>query len=393
MSRPVSDSRFHPDVTFTITDRITCVFLTPLATELKRRGHTVGLITNLHGEPPPPGMAPSLDWHADLAMRRNPSPIHDAADLVHMTRLLRRNRPQVLHASTPKAGLLGTIAGRIARVPRIVLQVRGLRSEGASGINGWLQRQLESLSMQLAHDVVFNSHSMLDAARATGLRVPRRAVVLGRGSSIGVDCERFHPGRTDDPRPTIGFVGRLHTDKGAADLIPLLDALLSDHPDLRLIVVGDMDPTDPASPAIREALANRQEVELRGWVDDPAPVYREMDLLVFPSRREGLPNAPLEAQASGVPVVGYAATGTVDAVEDGVGGLLVPVGDLDALAAAIRALLDDPEGRHAMGTAAQQGAETHFAECAVLDRQICHLVAAPTPRSTLTSAPTTTPTT
>lgn len=356
----------HPDVTFTVTDRITCVFLDPLAAELARRGHTVGLITNLHGDPPPADMAPSLSWHADLAMRRNPSPLHDAADLVRMTRLLRRNRPQVLHASTPKAGLLGTLAGRVARVPRVVLQVRGLRSEGATGLSGWVQRTLEGLSMHLAHDVLFNSHSLLDTARASGVRVPRRAAVLGRGSSIGVDCERFHPGRVGDPRPTIGFVGRLHTDKGAGDLIPLLDALLPNHPDLRLLVVGDVDPTDPASTSIAAALAARPEVDLRGWVDDAAPVYREMDLLVFPSHREGLPNAPLEAQASGVPVVGYAATGTVDAVEDGVGGVLVPVGATDALAEAVEQLLVDDNRRRRIAENGRHFIEQTYAASKVI---------------------------
>lgn len=364
-----------PEIIFTVTDRITCVFLAPLAEGLARRGRTVGLITNLHGEPPPESIAGSLTWHVDLALRRNPSPLHDAADLVRMTRLLRRIRPRVLHASTPKAGLLGTLAGRIARVPRIVLQVRGLRSEGATGANAWVQRTLESLSMHLAHEVIINSHSMLDAARAAGIRVPRRAVVLGRGSSVGVDTERFHPGRTGDPRPTVGFVGRLHTDKGAADLLPLLDRLLPHHPDLRLLVVGDVDPTDPASPAIRDALAARPEVELRGWVDDPAPVYREMDLLVFPSRREGLPNAPLEAQASGVPVVGYAATGTVDAVADGVGGVLVPIGDSNALHRAVDEYLRPTPHDNGAPTRARTFAIRHFSQSVVVAQMTDFLAA------------------
>lgn len=379
------------DIVFTVTDRMSTMFLAPIAAELQRRGVRIGLITNLHGQPPPAAIAASLSWHADLPMRRAPSPVHDVIDVVRMARLLRRARPTVVHASTPKAGLLGVLAGRAVRVPQVVFQVRGLRSEGATGWSGRIQRVTEQLSLALAHTVILNSASMGRTAVASGLRVPTTARVIGRGSSIGVDCNRFADIRSnkmtgpntdadtdDDDTPdstdttdttdtvTLGFVGRIHTDKGVADLIALWDELSPGYPHLRMVVVGGADPTDPGSLSLEAALAARPGIELAGEVDNVVPWLARMDVLVFPSYREGLPNAPLEAQASGIPVVGYAATGTVDAVEHDTGGVLVPVGDRQALTDAVERLVNDPALRQQLGAAGQAFVRSNFDQAVVV---------------------------
>ena len=97
-----------------------------------------------------------------------------------------------------------------------------------------------------------------------------------------------------------------------------------------------------------------------GFVPDAAPYYRLMDVLAFPSLREGFPNAPLEAAASGVPVVGFAVTGTVDAVVDGVTGRLVPAGDWRALGEAVADYLADPERARADGRRGRARVEERF---------------------------------
>ncbi|MFM7870166.1 MAG: glycosyltransferase, partial [Actinomycetota bacterium] len=89
-------------------------------------------------------------------------------------------------------------------------------------------------------------------------------------------------------------------------------------------------------------------------------VYPAFDLLVFPSSREGLPNVPLEAQLCGVPIVGYAATGTVDAVRHGETGVLVPVGDRRGLADAVAGLLIDTERRSRLAEAGRTWVRTTF---------------------------------
>jgi glycosyltransferase involved in cell wall biosynthesis len=103
------------------------------------------------------------------------------------------------------------------------------------------------------------------------------------------------------------------------------------------------------------------------WVADTRDVYRAADLVAFPSYREGLPNVPLEAQASGVPVVGYAATGTVDAVVEGRTGVLVPTGDTEALGRALQNLADDPEHRRVLGSEARRLVVERFDRRRVLE--------------------------
>jgi glycosyltransferase involved in cell wall biosynthesis len=129
-----------------------------------------------------------------------------------------------------------------------------------------------------------------------------------------------------------------------------------------LLLVGQYEEGDAVGDATRAAIADHPRIVTVPWVDDTAAVYRAMDVLAFPSHREGLPNVPLEAQLCGVPVVAYAATGTVDAVADGVGGVLVERSDRDAFAQALRALLDDPARRDAMGAAGTAWVTQRFAQ-------------------------------
>jgi glycosyltransferase involved in cell wall biosynthesis len=350
------------DVVFVITDVQSTIFLDPIVAELHRRDVTCGLVTNLRGEQPAGDLPHTLTWVVSLPLCRPPSPPHDLWHLTQLTRLIRQARPQVVHASTPKAGLLGTLAGRLARVPCCVYQVRGLRADGARGASRALQLALERLALRAAHQVVFNSPSLRQRMAELGLNPGERGQVVGRGSSIGVDCERFTPDgrpRPGDP-PTVGFIGRLHRDKGLDDLLAAHARLRATLPTVRLVVAGDADPTDPSSTELAARLAATPGVELLGHLADVRTALHRIDVLAFPSAREGLPNGPLEAQACGVPVVGYAATGAVDAVEPGTGGLLVPVGDVDALAAALRQVLTDAGLARRLGAGGRRFVEEHF---------------------------------
>lgn len=334
------------DVLFVITDRQSTIFLAPITTELARRGLRIGLVCNLGTEPPVESMG--LHWWRSVPMRRAPSPIADVVHLVSLCWSMLRTRPKLVHASTPKAGLLGVVAGRLTARRRVVFQMRGLRSEGGRGVLTRLVGALESLTINLAHVVVYNSGSLRYAAQRSEVRVDRD-LVIGRGSSIGVDVERFHPcpeGSAMHP-PTIGFVGRLHPDKGIDDLLEVYRRARASVPDTRLLIVGSQDRSEPRSHELLERCQLQHGVELVGERSDPSPLYREMSVLVFPTLREGMPNVPLEAQASGVPVVGYAVTGMVDAVRDG--GVLVPVGDIDALTAATIGILSDTSRRRQLG--------------------------------------------
>lgn len=305
-----------------------------------------------------------------VRMEREMNPLKDWLSLVRLYRALREIRPEIVTASTPKASLLGMVAAGIAGVPFRVYQQWGMRLETTSG---WKRRVLlatEWITSRVAHQVVCNSFSLRDAFLRLGLAPASKVTVLGAGSGNGVDTERFYPPSSTDTETrylrqalgfdtddvVIGFVGRLTRDKGICDLLVAFDEIARAVTGARLLLVGDFETGDPLPAEIIERIARDDRIVATGFVNDTAPYYRTMNLLAFPSYREGFPHAPLEAAASALPVVGYRATGTVDAVVDGETGILVEVGDSMALAQALGGLLEDPALAQEMAAAARKRA-------------------------------------
>ncbi len=307
-----------------------------------------------------------------VPMRREIHLLRDLGSLLRLCRLLRSARPDLVSAGTPKAGLLGMLAARLSGVPVRIYLLRGLRLETAGGWRRRLLRLTERLAAGCATRVVCVGPSLRHLYVGAGLAPAHKVVLLGRGSSNGVDLDRFRPAAPDEAAqlrrelglpaaaPVIGFVGRFTRDKGIADLALAFDAVRVRSPDARLLLVGHFESGDPLPAGIRERLGGGRGIVVHPFAADSAPLYRAMDLLALPSYREGLPNAPLEAAACELPVAAYAATGTVDAVEDGVTGTLVPVGDWQALAAALGRYLEDPELRRRHGEAGRRRMSREF---------------------------------
>lgn len=311
----------------------------------------------------------------ELEMARNPSPVRDLAALFKWIRLMRQIAPDVVLAGTPKAGLLSLTAAWLTRVPNRLYILRGLRLETARGLLWTVLWVSEKFTMHISHKVIAVSPSLAKVTLKLGLTSPEKITVLGNGSSNGVDTSKFalltqkhssisvperrFGGETNNPIPTIGFVGRINADKGFGVLINALRILKSRGMRFNLLIVGQADGS--GAKALIKALSFLQgKVFITGWVEDPAEYYLSIDILCLPSLREGFPNVVLEASAAGIPSVVSDATGVIDSVIDQVTGIITLAGDPASLANGIERLMIDPEMRKQMGEAARNRVTEEF---------------------------------
>ncbi|MFF3937849.1 glycosyltransferase [Streptomyces phaeofaciens] len=264
-----------------------------------------------------------------------------------LARVVDEVRPALVHAHSAKAGLAGRLAVR-GRIPT-VFQPHAWSFEAVGGAVAALALNWERFGARWAARLVCVS----EAERATG----ERAGIAGRWHVVpnGVDPERFRPGPAgparaallpdlDPAAPLVVCVGRLCRQKGQDVLLRAWADVVRQAPGARLVLVGD----GPDRAALR-SLAPRSVV-FAGTAADPAPWYRAADLVVLPSRWEGMALAPLEALACGRAVVLTEVDGARESLPaDLVPHCLVPADDPKALAGAVTALLADPSLRASLG--------------------------------------------
>ncbi|WP_190186459.1 glycosyltransferase [Streptomyces cirratus] len=300
-------------------------------------------------------------WHAG----RSPGPALPA-EVLGALRLVRRVRPDLLHAHSAKAGLAGRLAVR-GSVPT-VFQPHAWSFDAVGGATAALALRWERFGARWADRVLCVSESERRAGEAEG--------VTARWSVIrnGVDLSHFRPGRDDrgedragaraalplpdafrDGGPLAVCVGRLCTQKGQDILLRAWPEVLGTVPDARLALVGD----GPDGEALRHSAP--PGVHFAGAAADIRPWLRAADIVVLPSRWEGMALAPLEAMACGRPVLVSDVSGARESLPPGQGRLcLVPPEDPTALAKALGRLLAEPRLLTELGEQARQHARTEF---------------------------------
>ena len=293
-----------------------------------------------------------------VEMVRSVSPLHDLSATRRLHSLFRRLAPDIVHAHTPKAGLLAMLAATSAGVPLRIYHLHGLRFPTCRGVARWSTLWGERIACRMAHHVLCVSSSLRREAIANRLVRGDRISVPGAGSIAGVDAVgRFDPARfpaidraairrahgIPEGAWVVGFVGRIVRDKGIVELTRAWSALRASFPDLHLLIVGPTEDYDPLPASTLQLLRRDPQIHLTGEVLDPAPFLSLMNVLALPSHREGFGVVLLEAAALEVPVIASRVTGCVDAVEDSATGTLISPGDEQALANAIRRYREDPE--------------------------------------------------
>ena len=359
-----------PRLVYIVTSASSTSFLRGQLTYMRKRGFDVVVISS-------PGDEISFIREREevttvtVPMEREISPLQDLVSLFRLYAILRQLRPAIVNAGTPKAGLLGMIAACAARVPVRIYFLLGLRLETTRGVKRFVLGIAERCASAFAHRVICDSESLRRLYVKLGYSTEAKTCVPGKGSPNGI----FLDGLTEtepvralrarlgipDGAPVIGFAGRLTRDKGVPELLDAFDLVLGSFPDARLLMLGDFEEGDPIPQSYLKRLLGHSRVILTGYVSDPASYYRIMDVVAFPSYREGLAGPPLEAAlVAEIPTVAFEATGTVDAVCDGVTGTIVPLGDVASFARALERYLSNDLLRREHGEACRKYVVRHF---------------------------------
>lgn len=313
------------------------------------------------------------------AFTRSSNLFDDARAFVQVWRLVRRERPDVLHTHNPKPGVMGRIVGRLAGVPMVVNTQHGLYAQpNDRRRRRWPVYAVERIAAAFGHmELVQNPEDVDTLVRV--LRVPARKVrLLGNG----IDLERFDlaavepdaRGRLRDewgvaPDDVLcGVVGRLVREKGIGEVFEAARLLQTRSVPVRFVVIGpaDTDKSD-AVPADEVERARTEGVVFTGQRCDLPDCYAAMDVFVTASWREGFPRAAMEAAAMRLPIVAADVRGNRQVVVDGVTGLLFPVRDAAALADRVDELATSADRRAVLGAAGRAKAQGEFDQRRIIE--------------------------
>lgn len=313
--------------------------------------------------------------------RKVVDPFQDLRALWQMTRYFRQNDLTIVHTHTPKGGFLGQLAAKLAGVPIIVNTLHGFYFH--DHMRPALRRfyiTLEKIAARCSDVILSQNSEDIQTAIREGICPPQKILYLGNG----IDIQRFNPdslstkdiackrGEVGLPvcAPVVGFVGRLVREKGLLELFAAARIVRERVPDVHFLFVGPVDTPKPdaLTPDTAREYGIADICHFLGMRQDMPELYALMDVFVLPSHREGFPRTPMEASAMKVPCVVTNIRGCHEAVEHGRNGLLVPLGDVQALADAIIELLTDREEARRMGEEGRRMALERFDERLVFEK-------------------------
>ncbi|UXS36973.1 glycosyltransferase family 4 protein [Staphylococcus delphini] len=304
-----------------------------------------------------------------IEMNREISILKDIKSLLNLIFLFIKERPYIVNAGTPKAGLLGMIASYITRRPHRVYTVRGLRLETVSGIKYKILFLMEKIAMFCATDIIAISESLKTRVIELNLNNGKNIIVFGNGSSNGLNLKEYSKNNNKiendilkklNGQFVIGYLGRLVKDKGIEDLVKAFKIIEKKYSNVKLLVIGSIEDGDSISKNDLTFILENKNVVYKNHVDNPVNYYNNMDVFIFPTYREGFGNVSIEAQALGIPTITYNVTGAKDTVINNETGFIVEPGDYVKIAEKIELLLINEKLKARMGTKGEEWVNKNF---------------------------------
>lgn len=293
-----------------------------------------------------------------LELTRKITPLKDLVAVFKLVKYLRKEKPQIVHSHTPKAGIVGMLSAYIARVPIRLHTVAGLPLMEAGGIKRKVLNVVEKLTYACATKVYPNSKGLKDFIVEEKLTSTAKIKIIGNGSSNGIDTTYFDPTRYSVNDSSVLkeslnipsedfvfiFVGRLVGDKGINELVKAFVSISNSHDTVSLLLVGPLETElDPLDSITLKHINEHPKIIATGYQTDVRPYFAASNALVFPSYREGFPNVVLQAAAMELPCVVSNINGCNEIIENGMNGLIVPVKQHLPLEKAMEEMFNDQE--------------------------------------------------
>lgn len=272
----------------------------------------------------------NLEIHQVKYLQRNISFVNDIISLIKITSIVYSIRPHIIIYSTPKASLMGAVAGLLTKTPIKVYQIFGARWQSLKFCKKISLLFIDILILKISTNITAVSRSIATKYSALTYKTIK---VLHFGSTIGVDTKIFFPSINENFRMEkfrLGYAGRLASDKGIEDLIDLFIKLNSKNTNFELEIIGDVDQTDKISLDTIEKITLHPKIS---WFRAMTQIkladhFRSWDLQLFLSKREGLGNVVLEAGACGIPTFCWDIDGVRDAIPNQFNRFKIIYGDL-----------------------------------------------------------------
>lgn len=302
-----------------------------------------------------------------IFMTRKISPFQDLISLYKLIRLFIREKPDIVHTHTPKAGTLGMLAAWIARVPNRLHTVAGLPLLVATGQKRKLLDLVEKITYACATRIYPNSFVMEQIIIDNRFTSKSKVKVIANGSSNGIDMSYFTPNplaklpKMQGESFTFCFVGRVVKDKGINELVKAFCRLYEINKCIKLIIVGNFEKSlDPILPEVEELIFNHPAISFEGYQNDIRPFLKNTDAFVFPSCREGFPNVVMQAGAMGVPSIVTDINGCNEIIVDGINGKIIPVRNENALYNMMCHFIDNPAEVNLMANNAREMIKSRY---------------------------------
>ena len=285
-----------------------------------------------------------------INMSRKITPFQDLKSLWEMWNFLRKEKPQIVHTHTPKAGIIGMLAARLAGVPHRLHTVAGLPLMEATGIKRKILNFVEKLTYSSATRVYPNSKGLYDFILQNHFTQSNKLKIIANGSSNGINTTFFSPAQVSEIEKValreklniqsddfvFVFVGRIVSDKGINELIKAFSELQTAENNeltgIKLLLVGGLESDlDPLNPETLAEINQNKDIISAGFQQDVRPFFAISNVLAFPSYREGFPNVVMQAGAMGLPSIVSDINGCNEIIVEGKNGLIIPPKNVEKL--------------------------------------------------------------